>query len=439
MTENLITEDLNQDIFHLSMSAKDSLLGFDVVSETLRHIYSSSKLKRKLARILSIFYRFPTYIIFLSFLIGFAIICVPFILIYCSLIKNILIPFLIICSITIFIIFLLMIIRIIDDIKSKSSMVTKWERKNLLKNFGSLITMTILLIASCFAYSFYKNIKIKQENENIIIDYNNNKLSKEINLDFLFKYILNLICLSPSKINKNNKNNKIRYNFKITDEEIILHNNMIKFLIPLLVLCVIKIIKIIFINVKFMIQQVLFYIGSLSFCVMLIINNFYSSFESTFNIIEICSIIFIYIGLLSWTLHYMFKFFSRPKDKSFGIRKYCFFNLLIIVFNDIVNCVGITLIFVSIFLYFLASKEKETFNNLIESFKLFKIGFFIFIVANAYYYGHYILAMIFRPIILQYCPAELRNSNYIKVKKNLTSFLTKRRRGLKMKDILPKD
>ena len=440
MRESLTTEDLSQEMFRLTLPTKDDLSSFDVVSETLKHVYISSKLKRKLTRILSILYRSPIYIIILSFFIGFIIICLPFILIYYSVIKNIIVPFITICSISICIFCLLIIIRIIDDVKSKSSIIAKWERKNLLKIIGSVITTSILLTASCLIYFFYNNIEEGRKNKQIIIDYNNYNSSKKIESDFLFKYILNLICLSPSSINNNNKNNIIKYYFKFDNELINLQTNMINFLIPLLTLNAIKIIKIILVSIKFLIQQTLFYLGSLILGVILIINNYYSDFSFVLSIIEIWSIFFIYVGYLSWTLQYMFKFYKRPKDKSFGIRKYHFFNLILILFNDIVTCTGTSLIFISIFLYFLAFvEEKETFYNLIFSFDLFKIGFFILIVGNSYYYGHYILAIIFRPISLEYCPAELRNSCYKKAKKNLTSFLTKRKIGLKMRDILPKE
>lgn len=444
MIEHLVTDEFSRETFRPTLHPKEVCLMFDSVSETLRHIYSPSKIKRKLSRILSTFYRYPILIIILSYFIGFLIICLPFILIYYSVISNIIIPFLIICFTSIFIFLLLIIIKIIDDCKNKLSLIAKWERKNILKNIGSFITTLFLLVPAWCAYIFYADIIIERNNE-IIIDYNNTSLL-EVNQTYLFfDYTLIMICLNTSEINDDNENNTTIYLFKNGNEREKIQkllNCMNYFLIFLLILCAIKLIKIIFLTVKFYIQQTLFYLGSLSLFVMLIINNdYYPNLPYNFSsYIEIFSIILIYIGYLSWTFQYMFKFYARPKDKSFGIRKYYYFNFVIIIFNDIATCIGISLIFISILMYFLAYiKNEETFNNLRIIYYLFKIGFFILIAGNAYYYGHYILAMIFRPIALEYCPGELRNSYYIKAKNNLKSFLRKRKTGIKMKNILPKD
>ena len=48
-----------------------------------------------------------------------------------------------------------------------------------------------------------------------------------------------------------------------------------------------------------------------------------------------------------------------------------------------------------------------------------KIGFLLSIISNSYYYGHHLLALIFRPIALKYAPSKLKQ-NYIRVNRKIS-------------------
>ena len=152
---------------------------------------------------------------------------------------------------------------------------------------------------------------------------------------------------------------------------------------------------------------------------------------------ELFLIIIIYIGYISWILHSSFKLIRNPKDKNFSIRKYTIFNLILILLFDLITLIGASFIILS-FIYFYLSilNGEENLKNLKISFRILKFGFLLIIIGNSYYYGHYLLSMIFRPISIQYSPYELKNNNYIKAKRNLYNILVTKRRDLKLNDVI---
>lgn len=416
---------------------------YDIVLETLKHVHPRSKLKRHLAYILSTFYSCQLSLIFLSFIVGILILGIPLLLIYYNLISNIAIPFLIICIFCIIFSSLLIIIHIYDTKKNKSQLLVKWERKNIMKNSGSIFTLIILTISISIMISFFSKIIYYQNKEEIIIDYEESKLSKELISDFIFKYILIMIYFSPLSVNKNNENNKIRY--YISNDEYLdnLRNKTISCIIPLLIICINKIIKCFLIQVKYTIEQIIFFLGSLILCLIIIIVNKHKYDEiSNMNLklvsfFENMTILIIYIGYISWILHSSFKLINIPKDKSFSIRKYNIINLLIILLFDLITCLGASFIFISIIYFYISTKsEEEIFKNLSTSFTFLRNGFLLIIIGNSYYFGHYLLSLIFRPISIQYTPYELKNKCYIKAKRNLINILNIRKNGLKLKDVL---
>ena len=68
------------------------------------------------------------------------------------------------------------------------------------------------------------------------------------------------------------------------------------------------------------------------------------------------------------------------------------------------------------------NNKEETFKDLKIALYLLKIGFLFFIMSNSFYYGHYFLSLIFRPIALQYAPIKLKE-NYVRSSKNLSSYI----------------
>ena len=430
-----------------SSSDSDFLLEKDesyyIVIDALKHIHPRSKIKRNLAYILGTFYSCQTSFIFISLTIGVLILGIPLLLIYNNLIGNIAIPFLIIDIFSLIFSLILIVVHIWDGRANKMGFLQKWERKNIFKNIGTIFTLMILIISIGVIINFYSNIINYKVDEKIVIDISGSTMSKELTADFLFKYIINMAFFSPIDVNSDNENYNIKFYVNDDDDINILRKKLIPILIPLLIICFNKIIKCFIIEVKFTIAQLLFFFGSfLCFLLSIIINSYKLEDLINLNIdiisgFELFLIIIIYIGYISWILHSSFKLIRNPKDKNFSIRKYTIFNLILILLFDLITLIGASFIILS-FIYFYLSilNGEENLKNLKISFRILKFGFLLIIIGNSYYYGHYLLSMIFRPISIQYSPYELKNNNYIKAKRNLYNILVTKRRDLKLNDVI---
>ena len=147
----------------------------------------------------------------------------------------------------------------------------------------------------------------------------------------------------------------------------------------------------------------------------------------------------IYIGYISWLLHSSFRFIKNPKDKNFAIRKYNFFCIFVLLLFDLITFLGSSLFFLSILYFYVSiSFGEEIFQKLNISLFILKNGFLLILIGNSYYFGHYLLSMIFRPISIQYAPYELKNKSYIKANRKLINILNTRKSGLKLKDVVKK-
>ena len=432
-----IKGNINEDSFFVK--EKDNLFKVDIVKDTLKRVHPHSILKRNLAFILSKFYSCQISIIFISFITGFLTSGLPLLFIYNGIIKNIIIPFLIICIFALIFSISLIIIHIVDGKRNKAYLAAKWERKNILKNIGVSFTLILLIVSVSLAIKFYSNIMSYYDKEEIIIDYKQSSLAHELTCDFLFKYILNMILLSPSDIIKNNK---IQYYFSEDDIINILKKEIMLLLIPLLIISFNKIIKCFLIQVKYAIEQFLFFFGVFIFCLYnIIINNFKNEtiIEYKIDLISCFQIIImgiIYIGYSSWVIHYSIKCILNPKDKSFAIRQYKLINVIILILFDLISFLGATGIFISIIYFYISITFNEEICEILTiSFIFLKVGFLLIIIGNSYYFGHYLLSMIFRPISIQYAPYELKNKSYIKANRKLLNILNIRKKGLKLKDI----
>jgi hypothetical protein len=416
---------------------------YNIVIETLKHIHPRSKIKRNLAYILGTFYSCQTSFIFISLTIGVLILGIPLLLIYNNLIRNIAIPFLIIDIFSIIFSFILIVVHIWDGKANKTGFLQKWERKNILKNIGTIFTLIILIISIGLIINFYSTIINYKDDVKIIMDISGSTISKELTADFLFKYIINMAFLSPKDVNSDNEDFNIKFYVKEDNDINILRKKLMSMLIPLLIICFNKIIKCFIIEVKFTIEQLFFFFGSFLCCLLFIIINKYK-LEELINLnidiisgFELLLIIIIYIGYISWILHSSFKLIRNPKDKSFSMRKYTLFNLILILLLDLITLIGASFIILS-FVYFYLSilNGEENLKNLKISFRILKFGFLLIIIGNSYYYGHYLLSMIFRPISIQYSPYELKNHNYIKAKRNLYNILVTKRKDLNLNEVM---
>ena len=417
----------------ISSSDSDFLLEKDesyyIVIDTLKHIHPRSKIKRNLAYILGTFYSCQTSFIFISLTIGVLILGIPLLLIYNNLIRNIAIPLLIIDIFSLIFSFILIVVHIWDGKANKTGYLQKWERKNILKNIGIIFTLIILIISIGLAINFYSRIINYKDDEKIVIDISGSTMSKELTSDFLFKYIINMAFLSPKDVNSDNENYNIKFYVNDDGDINILRKKLMSVLIPLLIICFNKIIKCFIIEVKFTIAQLFFFFGSFSCCLLsIIINNYKLEDLINLNIdiisgFELFSIIIIYIGYISWILHSSFKLIRNPKDKSFSISRYDLNHIIIIIFFDIINIIGSTLLYLSILGNFINSARKnETFNDLKLIIFLLKLGFLLTTISNSYYYGHHLLSLVFRPIAIQYTPAKLKKY-YIRANKKMSAYI----------------
>lgn len=421
---------------------KDEIFKFDPVKETLKHIHPRSKLKKNLAFILYKFYSCQISIIFIGFILGLLVFGLPLLFIYNSLITNKIIPILIICIICTLFSILIIVVHCVDGKKNNAFLIAKWERKIILKNIGVTFTLMILIMSISIGIITYSKIINYNKDEKIIFDYEETSISFELDSDYLLKYILDMIYFEPSNVDDNNKNNTIKYFFNEIEREEksidTIRNKMFWTYIPLLIISFNKISKCFLIDVKFPFEQGIFFFGTFLFCLFnIIINNYKYEKLSDFNLkiisfLQIINFGIIYLGYVSWILHSSIKKMHNPKDRNFAIRKYKTSNLIIILIFDLIAILGVTTLYLSI-LYFYFS--HETFNDLQGSYTILRIGFFLIIVGNSYYLGHYLLSMIFRPISIQYAPYKLKNESYIKANRKLLNAI-KIRKNTKMKDVI---
>ena len=422
---------------------KDDFFKFDIIKETLKRIRPHSKLKKNLAFILSKFYSCQILIIFVSFIFGFLTFGLPLLFIYNNILTNIIIPILVICIIALIFSLIIIIIHIVDGKINKALLIVKWERKIITKNIVIIFNLAILIVSIILSIIFYSKSNYYYKKEIIKMNYGESFLLQELKSDFLFKYILNMIFYNPSIINKSNEENIIKYYFASGDSNMevnILRKKIMALLIPLLILSFNKTIKCFLIEVKYPIEKFIFFFGAFLFFIFNIIifslKNEKIEESKYLSCFQIILIGIIYIGYISWLLHNSFIFIRNPKDKNFAIRKYKFFNILIILFFDIISFLGASAFSLSIFyFYFSINFYKETFKKLEISFFILKIGFLLIVIGNSYYFGHYLLSMIFRPISIQYVPYELKNKNYIKANRKLINFINTRKNGQKMKEV----
>ena len=403
-------------------SSKSNLFAFDVVSDTLKHIYSRSKLRKKLSSGLSTFYSYPILIILFSFLIGLLFFGLSMLFIYFKIFSNFMKPIIFLIFLTLFFSILIIIIRVSDDLKNKINIGAKWERKNILKNIGLILTLTVLVVSAFFFHHFFnKLINYNEANDIYVYDHSNN--SNESKYDFLFEYIINCYL-----IDENKKDEEIKVNFN-DDKSVFknLHKNLVIAFIPLSIFCISKIIKTILIEVKYTIPKFIVYINYFLLIILIFISHFlYDKGNDNWFLISLFEIIllsFIYIGYIMWTIASVCKLNQNPKDKSFAIFKYDLGQLFIIFVFDIINMLGSSSIYISFIINYISYvNDKIKYKDISNSLLSLKIGFLLCLISNSYYYGHHLLSLIFRPIALQYAPPKLKEDYYIRANRNLSFF-----------------
>ena len=409
-----------------SSATKKDLFEFDIVSDTLKHIYSKSKIRKNLSHALSTFYTYPILIILFSFLIGFLFFGLSMLFIYFKIFNNFMKPIIFIIFLTIFFSLLIIIVRVIDDLKNKANIGAKWERNNILKNAGLSLTLIILVVAAFFFHSFFNELLTYKSECDIQLQYdenvdNYNKIKYED--DFFLKFIINCFILEQDKIE--NENIKVHNYFRdsILKE---IHWSLLICCIPLFIFCFIKLIKIFLIEVKYPVPKFIVFINFLFFIILIFVDHKFIDKKDfdwfIISLIEIILLSLIYIGYIFWIVNSVYKLNKDPKDKNFTIHKFDLGPLLLKFAFDVVNILGSTFIFMSLLLnYINYAYNNETYKDLTNIFFYLKIGFLLSVISNSLYYGHHLLSLIFRPIALQYAPVKLKKF-YIRPSWNLSPF-----------------
>ena len=428
-------ESLKENLFYLSededTSPRESIhssdFDFDTTVDTLEHIYSKSSLRKKLAKILATFYKYPSYIILFSFLIGLIFFCLPLLLIYFQIFDNFMLAFLIVAIINLILCFTQIAIRCFDDKTNNVGITPKWERKNIIITIGLILSLIIFIVGIYYLETFFDDVLRYYHDDKLKIIYekedgdDNDKIS--IN-DFFIKYIVNCFLLNMKKIKNNDAQvtNYISYYSIITE----LINKLKLAAIPFLIYSFNKLIQTIIIQIKYTIPKLIFFSSIFCLCILMIIkNSLYKEKEEIFylSFIQMTLIILITFGYLSWCVSCMWRRFKKPKDKNFAIEKYEPSQLILIFIFDLMNIISILAMFISVLLNYINFNNKdETFRDLTIVVYLLKFGFLCFILSNSFYYGHYFLSLIFRPIALQYAPIKLKD-NYVRNSKNLSTYV----------------
>ena len=421
---------LNANIQTEESSAKSNLFAFDIVSDTLKHIYTKSKIRKQLSSILSTLYLYPLLILFFSFLIGSLFFGLSMLFIYLRIINNIMTPVIFLIFLSLFFSILLIIIHVVDDIKNKVNIGAKWERKNILKNFGLSLTLITLVIGAFLFHKFFNKISYYSKNNYITVDYSDYSKHNESNyeFDFIFEYIVNCFIFEDNgQINGQNK-----INIYFSDSTLLknLHKSFMISFIPLFIFCTTKIIKIILIEVKYTIAKMIVFLNYFFLIILIFVSHRFLGINEKkkewpiLSLIEIIILSFIYIGYILWTANSVFKLNKNPKDKNFSIYKYDLGQLILIFCFDIINMVGSSFIYVSLLINYISYRSNEIkYKDIQNTFFCLKTGFLLCIISNSYYYGHHLLALIFRPIALQYAPPKLKQY-YIRANRNLSSFVS---------------
>ena len=428
-------ESLKENLFYLSededTSPRESIhssdFDFDTTVDTLEHIYSKSSLRKKLAKILATFYKYPSYIILFSFLIGLIFFCLPLFFIYFQVFDNFMLAFFIVAIINLILCFTQIAIRCFDDKTNNVGITPKWERKNIIISIGLILSLIIFIVGIYYLETFFDDVLRYYKNDKLKIIYekedgdDNDKIF--IN-DFFIKYMVNCFLLNMKKIKNNDAQvtNYISYYSIITE----LINKLKLAAIPFLIYSFNKLIQTIIIQIKYTIPKLIFFSSIFCLCILMIIkNSLYKEKEEIFylSFIQMTLIILITFGYLSWCVSCMWRRFKKPKDKNFAIEKYEPSQLILIFIFDLMNIISILAMFISVLLNYINFNNKdETFRDLTIVVYLLKFGFLCFILSNSFYYGHYFLSLIFRPIALQYAPIKLKD-NYVRNSKNLSTYV----------------
>ena len=370
----------------LSSSTKNNLFEFDIIADTLKHIYSKSKLKKNLSSALSIFYTYPILIILFSFLIGSFFFGLSMLFIFFKIFENLMKPIIFIILFTLVFCISLIIIRVIDDFKNQGNIGAKWERNNIVKILGISLTLIILTIGAFFFHAFINNLLAYKNKNFILLNYNeikyNNYDKKSFENDFFLIYIINCFLLDKSQIESENSIISNYFGDEILKK---LHMSLLISCIPLFIFCFNKLIKVFLIEVKFTIPKFIIYINFFFFIILIFIDHSFFD-KNNFNwfiisLIEIILLSLIYLGFILLKINSVYKLNKNPKDKNFTINKFDLGLLFLIFTFDLIDLIGSSLIYMSLLINFINyAYNNETYKDLNNSVLFLRIGFLLCII-----------------------------------------------------------
>ena len=374
----------------------------------LKNISSRSKIKTKLAHILAIFHTYPLIFILTKFFLGLLFIALPiYLMVYLNLIENKIIPLFIIIVISFVCSLSLIIIRIIDDNKNNLSSFAKWQRNNILTNFGLSINLLILILPTYYLFNFYKELKF---------EFDKHIENNDLKLNYFNNLIFDLFYFTHNKRNNNiiNKNDKSAININN-----IIKDNLFCISIPMLIFCWIKIMKIVLIKLKYCVEQFIFYLSGILFFVLTILLYRKKIENQIISLIQfIIIILFLFIYDI-WIIHSVIQKLINKQDKTFCIKNYKKIHLILIFFFDFLLLSGTSMILNGFILYYIKYYNYINNDKIIDNIDMilffFRLGFICDVVAFCYYYGRYLMKIVFKPISYEFVPSELKDENYIKI------------------------
>ena len=350
----------------------------------LKNISSRSKIKTKLAHILAIFHTYPLIFILTQFFLGLLFIALPiYLMVYLNLIENKIIPLFIIIVISFVCSLSLIIIRIIDDNKNNLSSFAKWQRNNILTNFGLSLNLLILILPTYYLFNFYKELKF---------EFDKHIENNDLKLNYFNNLIFDLFYFTHNKRNNNiiNKNDKSAININN-----IIKDNLFCISIPMLIFCWIKIMKIVLIKLKYCVEQFIFYLSGISFFVLTIL-LYRKKIEN--QIISLIQFIIIILFLFIYDIWIIHSVIQKLINKQVS---------------------GTSMILNGFILYYIKYYNYINNDKIIDNIDMilffFRLGFICDVVAFCYYYGRYLMKIVFKPISYEFVPSELKDENYIKI------------------------
>ncbi len=378
------------------------------ISLILKRINSRSPMKTCLSHTLGTFHSYPLLLIMIEIYLGLLFIGLPiFFIIYLNIFENKIISFLIIILISLIFSLGIMIIRYLDDKKHNLSSLVRWQRNNLVSNFGISLNLLILILPAFYIFKLYNDL---QE------ELWEHKEKNDLKMNYFYSFIIDLYYFTHDKNNMTCVDDNFAKDDKINK---IIKDNLFYASIPLFIISFFKIVNGILIKMKYYLEHIIFYLIIFIFCLLNIIlykNEIEKNVISLTQIIVIILLLSIYI---IWIIHSFIIKIKYNKDKCFGIRNYKKRHLFIILLFDILLFTGTSIIltaFIFYYINYIGNNELFVEINIIKF--LFKLGLGLSSLGFTYYYRHHLMKMIMKPISFEFIPSELMYENFIKIKRD---------------------